>query len=652
MNAAEFAAKVRRRETVVGYWIQLDSPASTERVARLGYDYVSLDAQHGLFGYSGMLAALTAIDAAGRAVGLVRVAANDATAIGRALDAGAAGVIAPLVNTAEDAAAAVAAGRYPPTGIRSYGPARSSMRIGPTPADADSAVVVLAMIETAAGLENVDAIAATPGLDGLYIGPSDLTIAVGGADPADPAVADAFEAALVRVRRACEANGLAAGLHTSSGQAATERIAEGFTFVTVAGDLTHLEAAAAAHLAAVDRQRVTPSEDSGNSEWEWISIDDVESGKQGTSRLRIGVLASIAHRTPPRGYGPWEQVASTLAEGLVALGHDVTLFATADSLTAGRLHAEAPHGYEEDPGVDVPGYDVKVYEGLHNAAAFERADEFDVLSNQFDFLPLTYSRLVSTPVVTTIHGFSSERIVPVYRAYDDIGHYVAISDADRHPDLTYDATIHHGIDLSPFTFRDRPGDYLLFLGRIHPDKGTHRAVEVARRAGLPLVIAGIVQDRGLLPGARRAAPRTAPASRYVGPVGPAERDALLGGALALLHLIGFAEPFGLSVVESLATGTPVIAYPLGSMPEIIRPGRTGFLVDDVDGAVEAVGRVGSLSRRHCRDDVEERFTAARMVADYAELFARIASGGPSAVSRSTSSGTSTKANRTDASLAP
>ena len=118
-----------------------------------------------------------------------------------------------------------------------------------------------------------------------------------------------------------------------------------------------------------------------------------------------------------------------------------------------------------------------------------------MLSNHFDFLPLTYSRLVSTPVVTTIHGFSSERIVPVYRAYDDIGHYVAISDADRHPDLTYDATIHHGIDLSAFTFRDRPGDYLLFLGRIHPDKGTHRAVEVARRAGLPLVIAGIVQDR-------------------------------------------------------------------------------------------------------------------------------------------------------------
>ena len=214
---------------------------------------------------------------------------------------------------------------------------------------------------------------------------------------------------------------------------------------------------------------------------------------QGPSRLRIGVLASIAHRSPPRDYGPWEQVASTLAEGLVALGHDVTLFATADSLTTARLHAEAPGGYEE-PGAGIPRYDVKVHEGLHIAAAFERAGEFDVLSNQFDFLPLTYSRLVSTPVVTTVHGFSSEAILPVYRAYGDITHYVAISDADRHPDLTYAATIHHGIDLTPFTFRERPGDYLLFLGRIHPDKGTHRAIEVARRAGLPLVIAGIVQD--------------------------------------------------------------------------------------------------------------------------------------------------------------
>ena len=331
-------------------------------------------------------------------------------------------------------------------------------------------------------------------------------------------------------------------------------------------------------------------------------------------RLRVGILASIAHRTPPRGYGPWEMVAGTIAEGLVGLGHEVTLFATADSRTAGRLHAEAPRGYEEDLTLDA-----KVYEGLHIAAAFERAGDFDVLSNQFDFLPLTYSRLVATPVVTTIHGFSSERIVPAYRAYDDIAHYVSISAADRHPALTYAGTIHHGIDADAFTYVDRPGAYLLFLGRIHPDKGTHTAIEVARRVGVPLVIAGIVQDAAYF--AEMVAPavdgRTV---TFVGPVEAIERDRLLGGALALLHLIAFDEPFGLAVVESLATGTPVIAYRRGSMPELVDDGVTGFLVADVAGAVGAVGRVPSLSRQACRSAVEQRFTASTMVARYAALF--------------------------------
>ncbi|MHB1740659.1 MAG: glycosyltransferase family 4 protein [Actinomycetes bacterium] len=362
--------------------------------------------------------------------------------------------------------------------------------------------------------------------------------------------------------------------------------------------------------------------------------------------MRIGVIASIAHRTPPRDYGPWEQVASTLTEGLVARGHDVTLFATGDSITSAHLHAEAPTGYEEDSGVDA-----QVYSGLHVAAAFERAGEFDVLSNQFDFLPLTYSRLVATPVVTTIHGFSSDRILPVYRAYDDVARYVAISDADRHPDLTYEATIHHGIDLAGFTFRPEPGSYLLFLGRIHPDKGAHRAIEVARQAGLPLVLAGIVADEAYF--REQVQPHLGRNGvTYLGPVGPARRDTLLGGALALVHLISFAEPFGLSVVEALATGTPVIAHPLGSLPEIVRHGRTGFLVDDVPAAVAAANVVAGLRRRDCRDDVEERFTAHRMVADYADLFARVVAAAPYEPSRSSSAGRSTKANRIDESLTP
>jgi glycosyltransferase involved in cell wall biosynthesis len=332
------------------------------------------------------------------------------------------------------------------------------------------------------------------------------------------------------------------------------------------------------------------------------------------------VLASIAHRTPPRSYGPWEQVASTIAEGLVARGHDVTLFATSDSVTAGTLRATARAGYEEDDSVDA-----QVSGALHIASVFERAEDFDVISNQFDFLPLTYSRLTTTPVVTTIHGFSSERIVPVYAAYDDIARYVSISDANRHPALTYDATIYHGIELDRFSAGAGEGGYLLFFGRIHPDKGTHAAIEVARRAGMPLVIAGVVHDREYF--RTQVEPYVDGSTvRFVGAVGPEARDTLLGGAVALLHLIDFEEPFGLSVVESLATGTPVIATPLGSLPELIAPGVTGFLVADTDEAVAAVRGVAALDRRVCREQAQSRFSSDRMVQDYERLFASVAAG--------------------------
>lgn len=247
MSAASFAAKARSHEPVVGYWVVLDSPVSTERVARLGYDYVALDAQHGLMGYSGWLHGLMAIDAAG-AAGIVRVPSNNAALIGQALDAGAAGVIVPLINNAEEAAAAVRAVRYPPHGMRSYGPMRSALRIGPKPAEADATVLCLAMIETPEGLANVKEICAVPGIDGVYIGPSDLCLAVGGKFPNDPDVAEDFNAALVTIREAAQAAGVIAAIHTASGEIARQRIGEGFTFVTVASDLTHLEAVAADHL--------------------------------------------------------------------------------------------------------------------------------------------------------------------------------------------------------------------------------------------------------------------------------------------------------------------------------------------------------------------------------------------------------------------
>lgn len=252
MSSKDFADRIRARETLVGYWVVLDAPVATERIARVGYDYVVLDGQHGLIGYQGLLSGLLAVDAGGAlgngTVGLVRVEANHPTPIGRALDAGAAGVIVPLVDSAEDTARAVEAARYPPVGVRSFGPMRSGLRVGPVPAEADAATVVLAMIETARGLENVEEICATPGLDGIYVGPSDLCLAVGGRFPDDPAVAEPFEAAIEHIAQTARKAGVAAGIHTSDGRTAQRRLAAGYTFATVASDLTHLEAIAAAHL--------------------------------------------------------------------------------------------------------------------------------------------------------------------------------------------------------------------------------------------------------------------------------------------------------------------------------------------------------------------------------------------------------------------
>ncbi|MET9863528.1 aldolase/citrate lyase family protein [Streptomyces smyrnaeus] len=250
-TAAQFTTALRNRQRLLGYWSLLDSPVAAERLAQVGYDYLAFDAQHGLFGYQGLLNNLIATDTRGStAVGMVRVEANDPTYIGRALDAGAAAVIVPLIDTAQDAAAAVAAVRYPPHGRRSYGPMRAQLRIGPDPADTHTQTAVLAMIETADGLADVEGICATPGLDGIYVGPSDLRLAIGGRTSTDPEVAEEFEAALARIRDAAEAAGIAAGIHNADGAGAARRLDEGFTFATVAADVVHLQQAAAAHLAA------------------------------------------------------------------------------------------------------------------------------------------------------------------------------------------------------------------------------------------------------------------------------------------------------------------------------------------------------------------------------------------------------------------
>ncbi|MDQ2891978.1 MAG: glycosyltransferase family 4 protein [Pseudomonadota bacterium] len=333
--------------------------------------------------------------------------------------------------------------------------------------------------------------------------------------------------------------------------------------------------------------------------------------------MKIAMLAPIAWRTPPRHYGPWELVTSLLTEALVARGVEVTLFATLDSHTSGTLAGVVPAPYSEDPSIDA-----KVWEFRHLAHLFERAGEFDLIHNQADFPAHAFSRLVDTPMVTTIHGFSSDRIMPMYQPYENRVHYVAISDADRAAGLRYAATIHHGIVLDDFPFDSEGSDDLLFFGRIHPDKGAAEAIAVAQATGRRLHMAGIVQDQGYH---ERAVAPHVDGDRviYGGAVGGAARTRMLGQAAALLHLINFDEPFGLSVIEAMACGTPVIAINRGSMPELIDDGVTGFLVDSGDEAVAAVARIGEIDRKACRAAVAERFTVERMADRYLGLYRRI-----------------------------
>jgi glycosyltransferase involved in cell wall biosynthesis len=329
------------------------------------------------------------------------------------------------------------------------------------------------------------------------------------------------------------------------------------------------------------------------------------------------MLAPIAWPTPPPGYGPWETVASLLTEELVRRGVDVTLFATKNSRTAGRLHAICPRGYEEDRTLDG-----RAWSALHIAEVFERADDFDIIHNHFDYSPLTYSSLVRTPVVTTIHGLHPLGILPVYQKYNATTFYVAISNASRRPELSYVATVYHGIDLTQFTFRPTPENSLLFFARVAPDKGIKEAIEIARRAKRRLRIAGLITDQAYYDA--EIAPLVDDETiQYLGNVGPAARDQLLGGAAALLNPIRIDEPFGLSVAEALACGTPVIAFNRGSMPELIADGTTGFLVGSVDEAVAAVGRIATIDRRNCRRRIEERFTVQHMADGYLRVYAEV-----------------------------
>jgi len=328
--------------------------------------------------------------------------------------------------------------------------------------------------------------------------------------------------------------------------------------------------------------------------------------------MKVAVLSPISWRTPPLKYGPWEQIASNIAEGLVKEGIEVTLFATGDSSTSGRLEHIATRAWSEDQEMDP-----KVWECLHISHLMEKADQFDIIHNNFDFLPLSYSRLISVPMLTTIHGFSSPRILPVYKKYNNNNHYVSISDSDRSPELDYIATVYNGIKEEDFSYRHETGKYLLFFGRIHHDKGCHESIMIARKTGMKLIISGLIQDESYYK--EKVAPWINQDDIiYVGNSGKDKRNELLRNAYALLHPINFDEPFGLSVAEAMYCGTPVIAFNRGSMPELIKHGETGYLVNTTDEASEILSQIPLIDRELCHMHARTNFTQKKMVSQGSE----------------------------------
>ena len=343
--------------------------------------------------------------------------------------------------------------------------------------------------------------------------------------------------------------------------------------------------------------------------------------------VRIGMLAPITHPYPPLGYGPWERVTHDLTERLVLDGHDVTLFAPAGSETKAELIETA-----DAPLVSTPWIDRRAAEDLHVETAMTVAGDgaFDIVHSHLHIHALPFADQIPCPMLTTLHGAAwAPAHHDLLRRHSDLP-FVSLSDRERAflPELNYVATIPNGIRVEEFPPGDGSGGYVVFVGRISPEKAPHLAVEVARRSGRHLLMAGIIEDQ-YRRYARDCLLSTGEFVDFLGPLDRPELSLLLRDATALLMPLQWDEPFGLVVVESLASGTPVIAWRRGAMPEIIDDGVTGFIVDDVASAVEALSRVDDLSRAGCARVARARFDDATMAAAYANVYGRVVSSGPS-----------------------
>ncbi|MGH7586310.1 MAG: glycosyltransferase family 4 protein [Gemmatimonadales bacterium] len=335
--------------------------------------------------------------------------------------------------------------------------------------------------------------------------------------------------------------------------------------------------------------------------------------------MRIAQVAPLYESVPPRMYGGTERVVSYLTEELVAQGHDVTLFASGDSVTRAELAAATPRSLRLDEAcVDRLSHHMIMLEEVDR-----RAREFDLVHYHVDYLHFPWSRRRAVPHLTTLHGrLDLPDLVPLYREFSEMP-VVSISNDQRQPLpwLDWRATVQHGLPRDLLTFSPTRGGYLAFLGRISPEKRVDRAIEIADRAGIPLRIAAKVDSADREYYAEVIRPILADSSaEYVGEISDAEKSAFLGGAVALLFPIDWPEPFGLVMIEALACGTPVVAWRRGSVPEVLEQGVTGFMVDNMDQAVAAVGRAARLDRSRCRAAFEARFTAERMARDYVEVY--------------------------------
>ncbi len=355
--------------------------------------------------------------------------------------------------------------------------------------------------------------------------------------------------------------------------------------------------------------------------------------------MRIAMLAPISWPLPPSGYGPWELVAHNLTEQLVQLGQDVTLFAAGGSKTSATLVATCPYALETWPENEKNrprGYDPEtghlegppdglVWQSRHIAACMERVagGEFDVVHSHLHIHALVFSRFIRCPLVTTLHGAAWARAHhPILQAYKDAP-FVSISNAERQlmPELNYAGTVYNGIDLDTFPFEAEKDDYLLFAGRLSPEKGPDVAVEIARRSGRRLLLAGMIEPQYQDYFDAKVKPHLdGQRIEYLGLLSQRELAPYYCKAAGVLFPINWCEPFGLVAVEAQASGTPLIATRFGALPEIIIEGETGFVVDSVEQAVQAVDRLATIKPDACRRNVEQRFTAAAMAKGYLTVY--------------------------------